>query len=146
MCPLDCIDIDYLCRKKDSKKTTQLLQLLDGTNKDASRVCIFTTNETLDSIDSALLRPGRIDKIIHFPNPNSKLRSDFIHSWPKEIKTYISDNSNLIDQTHGFSFAQLAEIKQQIGIRYIDKSSVNLQDILNDVKNKNGISISKVGF
>lgn len=51
--------------KEDRLTLSGILEILDGTIEYDGRICIFTTNYP-DRLDSALLRPGRIDINIEF--------------------------------------------------------------------------------
>lgn len=59
----------------------ELLNQLDGFEATKSIKVIMATNR-IDILDSALLRPGRIDRKIEFPPPNEVARCDIlkIHS------------------------------------------------------------------
>ena len=59
----------------------ELLNQLDGFEDTQNIKMIMATNR-IDILDDALLRPGRIDRKIEFPNPNEKARYDIlkIHS------------------------------------------------------------------
>ena len=59
----------------------ELLNQLDGFEEAQNIKMIMATNR-IDILDEALLRPGRIDRKIEFPNPNEKARYDIlkIHS------------------------------------------------------------------
>ena len=59
----------------------ELLAQLDGFEATQSIKMIMATNR-IDILDAALLRPGRIDRKIEFPNPTAKSRADIlsIHS------------------------------------------------------------------
>lgn len=55
----------------------ELLAQLDGFEATQSIKMIMATNR-IDILDAALLRPGRIDRKIEFPNPTAKSRADII--------------------------------------------------------------------
>eukprot|EP00298_Acanthocystis_sp_HF-20_P018039 c21882_g2_i1.p1 GENE.c21882_g2_i1~~c21882_g2_i1.p1 ORF type:complete len:410 (-),score=151.69 c21882_g2_i1:89-1267(-) len=59
----------------------ELLNQLDGFEATQNIKVLMATNR-IDILDSALLRPGRIDRKIEFPNPNEAARADIlkIHS------------------------------------------------------------------
>jgi|LauGreDrversion4_2_1035121.scaffolds.fasta_scaffold87991_2 26S proteasome regulatory subunit T6 len=59
----------------------ELLNQLDGFESTSNIKIIMATNR-IDILDDALLRPGRIDRKIEFPNPNEDSRLDIlkIHS------------------------------------------------------------------
>lgn len=55
----------------------ELLAQLDGFESTQNIKVVMATNR-IDILDSALLRPGRIDRKIEFPNPTAKSRADII--------------------------------------------------------------------
>merc|ERR1711871_1454335 len=59
----------------------ELLNQLDGFEAKTNIKVLMATNR-MDILDDALLRPGRIDRKIEFPNPSEKARVDIlkIHS------------------------------------------------------------------
>ena len=42
---------------------------------------VFTTNCSLDLIDRAFKRPGRLDLVLHFQPPTPTLRRELIERW-----------------------------------------------------------------
>jgi hypothetical protein len=80
----------WLSREKESEKETIdlsfLLNLLDGTLEANGRVLIITTNFP-ERIDKALIRPGRIDMIIHFKKCNRAVLREMLQSfYEKDIE------------------------------------------------------------
>ena len=62
-----------------------LLNLLDGTLESAGRIIAISSNFP-ERIDRALIRPGRIDMIIHFKKCNANILSEMVTSfYDKEI-------------------------------------------------------------
>jgi 26S proteasome regulatory subunit T6 len=59
----------------------ELLNQLDGFES-ASNIKVLMATNRLDILDDALIRPGRIDRKIEFPNPNETARAEIlkIHS------------------------------------------------------------------
>jgi len=74
-----------------------LLQVLDGLIECSGRMLIVTTNDFL-KIDKALLRAGRIDKMVRFDKLNSveliKLYRFFINEPVKNVEDYINEQGD----------------------------------------------------
>ncbi len=62
----------------------ELLNQLDGFEATNNIKIIMATNR-IDILDDALLRPGRIDRKIEFPNPNEKSRVDILKIHSKKM-------------------------------------------------------------
>lgn len=91
----------------------QILTEMDGMNAKKNVFIIGATNRP-DQIDSALLRPGRLDQLIYIPLPDEPSRVSILKAALK--KSPISpevDISFLAKSTHGFSGADLTEICQR---------------------------------
>ena len=69
----------------------ELLNQLDGFES-ASNIKVLMATNRLDILDDALIRPGRIDRKIEFPNPNEAARADIlkIHSRKMNLMRYQS--------------------------------------------------------
>jgi transitional endoplasmic reticulum ATPase len=92
------------------RMVSQLLTEMDGIQEMHGVVVIAATNR-IDMIDTAFLRPGRFDKIIYVPNPDTKTREKIleIHTKGKPISRDI-DIKKIADKTEGFSGADVAAI------------------------------------
>jgi transitional endoplasmic reticulum ATPase len=92
------------------KMMSQLLTEMDGIEEIHDIVVIAATNR-VDMIDTALLRPGRFDKIIYIPNPDKTTREKIlqIHVKGKPISDDI-DLKRLVDMTEGFSGADVSSV------------------------------------
>jgi transitional endoplasmic reticulum ATPase len=89
---------------------SQLLTEMDGMQEMHDVVVIAATNR-IDMMDTALLRPGRFDKIIYIPNPDKNTRERIlqIHVKGKPISDDI-DLKRLVDMTEGFSGADVSSV------------------------------------
>jgi transitional endoplasmic reticulum ATPase len=87
-----------------------MLTELDGLEELKDVVVIATTNR-LDIVDSALLRPGRFDRLLKVPLPDLEARKDIIkiHLRGKPLGKDV-DIDKLADRTEGYSGADLAAV------------------------------------
>ena len=91
----------------------QILTEMDGMNTKKNVFIIGATNRP-DQIDSALLRPGRLDQLIYIPLPDEPSRLSILKAALK--KSPIAEDvalGFLAKNTHGFSGADLTEICQR---------------------------------
>jgi len=94
----------------------QLLAEMDGFTQNTGVLVIAATNRK-DVLDSALLRPGRFDRIVNVPLPDKNSRKSIlkIHMKNKKMK----DNINidfLAEITGGFSGAELKNMVNEAAI------------------------------
>ena len=89
---------------------SQILTELDGLEELKDVVVIGATNR-LDMVDTALLRPGRFDKLLHVPIPDLEARKEIlrIHLKGKPIAKDVNVDQ-LAEKTKGFSGADIAAL------------------------------------
>ncbi len=112
---------------------SQILTEIDGLEELHNVLIIGATNR-LDIIDEALLRPGRFDRIIEVPTPDSKGRQHIfeIHTKKKPLASDVSI-VKLVELTDGFSGAEIAAVANRAAItalkRYVNGKSKNIKEI-----------------
>lgn len=112
---------------------SQILTEIDGLEELHNVLIIGATNR-LDIVDEALLRPGRFDRIIEVPNPDSKGREQIfkIHTKKKPLADNVSI-AKLVELTNGFSGAEIAAVANRAAIaalkRYVNGKSENIKEI-----------------
>jgi cell division protease FtsH len=134
--PQGCIifidEIDSIGRKRYSRTNpthsemtlNQLLNELDGFRPRDNIVVVAATN-LAESLDSALLRPGRFDRQIYIPLPSLKGRQEIIalHTRRLPLKPDL-DLAEIASMTRGFSGAQIVNMLNEasvLSIRYNKK-------------------------
>jgi ATP-dependent 26S proteasome regulatory subunit len=119
-------DMDVALRDRNTVRETDdqavFLSALDGIQVNEGVVYVFTTNCSLELIDPAFKRPGRIDLVLHFTLPDATLRRRLVDRWHVEVRTGI-DLDAAVKQTDGYSFAEVEELKNLLILRYIDTNA-----------------------
>ncbi len=87
---------------------SQMLSELDGLEELHNVIVIAATNRP-DIIDPALLRPGRLDRLIHVPPPDKKARYEIlkIHLAGRPLDSDV-DLETLANETESFTGADIA--------------------------------------
>jgi proteasome regulatory subunit len=133
-------EIDAVAAKRTDSKTSgdaevqrtmmQLLSEMDGFDERGDIRIIAATNR-FDMLDSAILRPGRFDRLIEVPNPDREARERIleIHAGEMNVADDV-DFSDLARDTAEFSGAQLASLATEAGMFAIrdDRQEVRRED------------------
>jgi len=94
----------------------QLLSEMDGFADNEGILIMGATNRR-DVLDAALLRPGRFDRIINVPLPDTESRKNILQVHSKNKVLASSVNLNLVAElTGGFSGAQLKNLMNEAAI------------------------------
>jgi chaperone BCS1 len=98
-----------------------LLNCLDGVGTGEGVVVVATANEPTILDPAFLRRPGRFDRVVHFPNPDMDLREKYFRRMAD--KPEASNVERAVAESEGFSFAQLREAYVLAGQHAFTKSS-----------------------
>lgn len=94
----------------------ELLNQLDGFEATQNIKVIMATNR-IDILDPALLRPGRIDRKVEFPNPNEAARLDILKIHSRRMNLTRGINLKKIsDQLGGASGAEIKAVCTEAGM------------------------------
>ncbi len=84
----------------------QLLNCLDGVATGEGIVTVATANEPTILDPAILRRPGRFDRVVHFPNPSSALRREyFCRMYDKFVAAKLD---SVVSDSEGFSLPSFA--------------------------------------
>jgi ATP-dependent 26S proteasome regulatory subunit len=92
---------------KSKVSLQQLLNCLDGVATGEGIVTVATANEPTILDPAILRRPGRFDRVVHFPNPSAVLRREYFCRMHEQFVA--ADLNPVVSDSEGFSFAQLRE-------------------------------------
>ena len=134
-CVLFFDELDALAprRGKDSgnaateRVVNQLLTEMDGTDA-RSRVYLIATTNRPDIIDPALLRPGRLDKLLYVPLPNAEERVSIAKTLLKTvpIQPGLDPFPMIHDACKGFSGADVAQFVREAAIAALKDDSLRV--------------------
>ena len=94
----------------------ELLNQLDGFESTKAIKVIMATNR-IDILDPALLRPGRIDRKIEFPAPNTAARLDILKIHSKRMNlTRGLDLTKIAEKLNGASGAEVKGVCSEAGM------------------------------
>lgn len=121
-------EVDSLCpvRNSESSQTTervvnQLLTEMDGI-QNRQQVYILAATNRPDIIDPAMLRPGRLERLMYVPLPDEDGRVDILKKITAAIPLNADvDFATLSRQTKGYSGADLASLVREAGIVAVEK-------------------------
>jgi hypothetical protein len=119
-------DMDLALRDREKIGETEdqavFLSAMDGIVINEGVVFVFTTNCSLDLIDRAFKRPGRLDLVLHFKAPEAALRRQLLDRWHEDIRTNL-DLDMVVTTTEGYSFAEMEELKNLLVMHFMDSDT-----------------------
>ena len=113
-----CISYDSTSggEREIQRTMLELLNQLDGFDSRGDVKVIMATNK-IESLDPALIRPGRIDRKIEFPLPNEEARAQILRIHSRKMT--VDDGVNwpeLARSTDEFGGAQLKAVCVEAGM------------------------------
>jgi len=104
----------------------ELLNQLDGFEATKNIKVLMATNR-IDILDPALLRPGRIDRKIEFPNPNEAARLDILRIHSRRMNLTRGINlKKIADQLHNASGAEIKAVCTEAGMYALRERRVHV--------------------
>ncbi len=119
------IDIGTSGEREVHRTMMQLLTEIDGFNS-LDNVKIITATNRFDILDPALLRPGRFDRLIEIPLPDKESRLDILKIHAQSMNMSNVDFDTLINDTEGFSGADMKAVCTEAGYFAIREKRTNV--------------------
>ncbi len=141
-------EIDALVPSRDSSQeigtqiVSQLLEEMDRLKDEGENIVVVAATNRPDTLDPALLRPGRFDKLIYVPPPEREDRVAL-------FKEYLSkapvgndiDYEKLADATPGYTGADISNICRQAKMNALESAvntgeevQISMQDLMDLIK------------
>ena len=136
--------------KKDFNKEEESMQENDqeiGDKKSkgkgdlsSNRVVVIGATNRPESLDDALIRPGRLDTMAYIGLPDSGARKDIFDIQKKSMNWEMSDEEmqQAVDLTNGYTGAEIVQICQKAGFLSIERDEkdyfIRWEDLLKSIK------------
>ncbi|XP_011505292.1 PREDICTED: nuclear valosin-containing protein-like [Ceratosolen solmsi marchali] len=133
-------ELDSLCPKRSegdstatSRVVNQMLTEMDGVES-RKEVFLMAASNRPDIIDPAVLRPGRLDKILYVGLPNTSDRVDILQALTKNgTKPKLAEDVNLqaiggSDRCDGYTGADLAALIREAGVEALREIMSGISD------------------
>jgi len=153
-------EIDAIASTRTESKTSgdaevqrtmmQLLSEMDGFD-DRGEIRIIAATNRFDMLDRAILRPGRFDRLIEVPEPDSTARERILEIHTREMSLDDVDLGELAADTDGFTGAELSSLTTEAGMFAIrdDRTAVRMadfQDALGKVRDEDDSAGVPIAF
>lgn len=105
---------------------SSLLGLLEVIKIRFPKIVIFASANSANALGSAIIRPGRFDRVIWIDYPDKKYKARLIDFYCKKINLELGDNIKdyIINNTENYSQAYIIEMLNRASIDYDIESSI----------------------
>jgi proteasome regulatory subunit len=108
------IDIGTSGEREVQRTFMQLLAEIDGF-KPLDNVKIIGCTNRKDILDTAIIRPGRLDRRIYVPIPDADARKEIFKIHIKEVNTAKLNSPDIVGAMEGFSGAEIHAVVTEAG-------------------------------
>ena len=121
------MDIGTSGEREVQRTFMQLLAEIDGFEPLANVKIIGCTNRK-DILDPAIIRPGRLDRLIHVPLPNVEARQEIFKIHTKNMSLGKLNTEKLIKALDGFSGAEIKAVATEAGYFAIRENRTKVEE------------------
>ena len=109
--------------KVGDRVLAQMLTEMDGVEDGMGQVTVLAATNRPDMIDKALMRPGRLDRIVHVPLPDSATRLEIlkVHTQQRPLATDVKIEEICMESTDGYSGAEIAAVCNEAAIKALEE-------------------------
>lgn len=105
-----CEDVDRVTAGNRSVKMDDVLNIIDGVDTKNTKVMVVLTTNALDTINPAMLRPGRLDAVIEVTPPDAEAVQRLLRVYGKDSIDPSEDLSEAGEVLNGCIPAVIAEV------------------------------------
>ena len=129
------MDVGTSGEREVQRTFMQLLAEIDGF-KPLSDVKIIGCTNRRDILDPAIVRPGRLDRLIHVPLPDEDARKEIFKIHTKSMKLGRMKKDKIVKALEGFSGAEIKAVATEAGYFAIreDRTSIKEDDIFDAIR------------
>jgi len=127
-------DVERVAVKSRDNKTNDLLNTIDGAvSKDGEIITVLTTNH-IELINEAMLRPGRLDALIHVTKPDAEAAERLVRLYAGNLldkSVPLTALGKLVEE-NGYIPAIIAEIvsRAKLGMIFREETQIVEDDLL----------------
>jgi proteasome regulatory subunit len=121
------IDIGTSGEREVQRTFMQLLAEIDGF-KPLDNVKIIGCTNRKDILDTAIIRPGRLDRRIYVPIPDAEARKEIFKIHIKEVNTAKLNMQDIVGVMEGFSGAEIKAVVTEAGYFAIRDSRTKVEE------------------
>ncbi|MFX0168197.1 MAG: CDC48 family AAA ATPase [Candidatus Hodarchaeota archaeon] len=126
-------EIDAIASRREtggmeSRIVAQLLTLMDGL-QDRDQVYVLAATNRLEALDPALRRPGRFDREIHIPVPDTRGRYEILRVHTRGVPLDSSvDLEHIAQASHGFVGSDLAFLVKEAALSALRRALPQIEE------------------
>ena len=102
---------------------------------DRSQVVLIAATNRPDILDSALLRPGRLDRLIYVPLPDLEARLEILTIYTKDMPVIDLDLKILAEKTENYSGADLENLCR-VAVMLLIRKNIDAEELTMDYFSK----------
>ena len=110
--------------KVGERVLAQLLTEMDGVESLVGVTVLAATNRP-DMMDQALLRPGRLDRVVYVPLPDLETRKHILRIHTSKMPVKDLNLDRIAEVTSGYSGAELAALCNESALAALEESSLS---------------------
>ena len=125
-----CEDIDKVTSDERDIKMDGILNIIDGIDSKESDIITVLTTNSVKEINQAMLRPGRLDAIIHVTEPDAKAVEALIRHYGKGLIDHEEDLAEIGEFLNGNIPAVIRECVERAKLVVISQAKANIKNIV----------------